>query len=54
MFFGIMLEIGIVMSVIGAMCTGIGKIPMIKKMHERNVMMREQKKLEKETKKRKK
>lgn len=54
MFFGVMLEIGIVMSVIGAMCTGVGKIPMIKRMHENNKRMKEQKKLEKKEQKKKK
>ena len=51
MFFGVMLEIGIVASIIGALCTGIGKIPMVKKMHERNVAMKKQKQLEKKAKK---
>lgn len=51
MFFGIMLEVGIVASIVGALCTGIGKIPMVKKMHERNVAMKQQKKLEKKNKK---
>lgn len=53
MFFGIMLEVGLIASIIGGVCTGIGKLPMIRKMHEKNRLIKKQKKLEKENKKKK-
>lgn len=53
MFFAVMMEIGIIGSIIGGICMGIGKLPILKKTHERNVAMKEQKKLEKKNKKKK-